>query len=159
MTRRWSSAKDMLEARSEMQSSGCRVWRGSLNSDGYASVSGFYWGRFYQVTKAHQLSYIVYNGEYNRDKVIRHSCHTPACINPEHLSTGSRLDNMRDMVLAGRSSDNRGIKNPANKLTEGEVRQIRDLCKIMMYIHIAPLYSITPTAVGYINRKVTWGHI
>ncbi|WP_106607029.1 HNH endonuclease [Shimia abyssi] len=27
---------------------------------------------------------------------IRHRCHNRRCINPEHLETGSRADNLRD---------------------------------------------------------------
>lgn len=30
------------------------------------------------------------------DNVIRHRCHNRLCINPDHLTIGSRADNKRD---------------------------------------------------------------
>ncbi|WP_121095621.1 HNH endonuclease [Roseinatronobacter ekhonensis] len=30
------------------------------------------------------------------DEVVRHRCHNRRCINPEHLTLGSKADNKRD---------------------------------------------------------------
>ena len=34
---------------------------------------------------------------------IRHLCHNPSCVNPDHLATGSHAENMGDRVVANRS--------------------------------------------------------
>ena len=36
--------------------------------------------------------------------VVRHLCHNPRCINPEHLAEGTHQDNANDRVAAGRSA-------------------------------------------------------
>jgi hypothetical protein len=35
------------------------------------------------------------------DEVVRHRCHNPLCINPDHLMLRSRADNKRDDWEAG----------------------------------------------------------
>ena len=32
----------------------------------------------------------------NEEEVIRHACHNPVCINPDHLQQGRRGDNLED---------------------------------------------------------------
>lgn len=58
---------------------------------------------------------------------VLHHCDNPCCINPEHLYTGTHADNTRDMVVRGRAPGNSmpGVRNPATKLTEAQVSQIR----------------------------------
>lgn len=41
------------------------------------------------------------NGYY--PEIVRHTCDTPLCINPDHLVEGSPLDNVSDRVQRGRS--------------------------------------------------------
>lgn len=59
------------------------------------------------------------------EKVIRHKCDNPACVNPRHLVAGTQLDNVKD-----RDSRNRGVfltgdRNGNAKLSTGEVSLIR----------------------------------
>ena len=57
--------------------------------------------------------------ELNAGEQVNHTCHRPGCINPEHLYIGDQLENIRDMVVAGRARSGR------TKLTAEQVRQIR----------------------------------
>lgn len=47
--------------------------------------------------------------------VVRHTCDTPHCTNPDHLELGTQADNMRDKVTRGRTAKAR------TKLTSAQV--------------------------------------
>jgi hypothetical protein len=46
--------------------------------------------------------YELKNGIMPKGMVIRHTCDTPWCVNPEHLLIGTFKDNTRDMIDRGR---------------------------------------------------------
>ena len=51
-------------------------------------------------TYKHRLVYIDAHGlrlEDITDKVVRHNCDNPRCLNPDHLELGTQADNSRDM--------------------------------------------------------------
>jgi len=74
----------------------CLVWQGSLTVAGYS--------RFVDMGKAGSGHRAVarLSGLDIEGRVVRHSCHNRACINPEHLSVGTDADNVKDMDNAGR---------------------------------------------------------
>lgn len=46
---------------------------------------------------AYRFIYCVLNElPLSNEEVVRHRCHTRHCINPDHLTHGSRLDNKQD---------------------------------------------------------------
>jgi len=102
---------------------GCWIWKACKNKDGY--------GKFrYQkdAIKSHRFSYCLHNIcslESISEFVIRHSCHNPSCVNPDHLSTGTNQDNVNDMIAAGRQVILRGEAHGRCKLTDEQVRAIR----------------------------------
>jgi len=104
----------------------CWLWTGAL-TEGYGRiliVSAMVDGRReVHDDYAHRVSYWLETGIWPGKNDIRHSCHNRACVNPRHLSTGTRADNMQDMVEAGRSLV--GELQPNHKLTWGLVRWAR----------------------------------
>lgn len=59
-------------------------------------------------------SYLLHNiilddkiGGFSSGDISRHLCHTPKCINPDHLVAGTHADNAQDKIDADRS--NRGV--------------------------------------------------
>jgi hypothetical protein len=58
------------------------------------------------------------------NNVILHSCDNPKCINPQHLSQGTKPDNVADMVSKGRQS--KGMTHN-RKLSLDEVIEIKKL--------------------------------
>ena len=51
-------------------------------------------------TYKHRLVYIDTHGlrlEDIADRVVRHRCDNPGCLNPDHLELGTQADNSRDM--------------------------------------------------------------
>lgn|SRR3990167_850289 len=55
---------------------------------------------------AHRLSYRLFKGEVPKGMVVMHSCDTPPCVNPEHLSIGTQAANMADKMRKGRHRGN-----------------------------------------------------
>lgn len=91
-------------AKVDKRTDGCWFWKGCLTSGyGVIAVNG-------KVVKAHRLSYELFKGPVLPGFDVCHSCHNRQCVAPDHLSAGSRADNMRDMVLAGRHRN--GILDP-----------------------------------------------
>lgn len=80
--------------------SGCIEWTGFKNRLGYGSVS---WHS--KTWMAHRLMYAVHYGPHDPWLDVRHSCDNPGCVNIEHLSLGTRSDNMRDSVDRRRSKN------------------------------------------------------
>lgn len=67
----------------------CWDWNGhTTNNLGYA---------FFNLNKkiryAHQFSWILFNGEIPKNRLVKHKCRSLSCTNPDHL----RLNNSREM--------------------------------------------------------------
>lgn len=83
---------------------GCWEWNSSKNNRGYGMFSCRGLG-FRNKKLAHRLSYEFHNGPIDAGKHILHACDNPSCVNPDHLSCGSRSDNMRDCSNKFRSGN------------------------------------------------------
>nr|MBA3891683.1 HNH endonuclease [Gemmatimonadaceae bacterium] len=85
----------------------CWIWIGAKNPAGYgqlrikSAMGGF------RISLAHRLSYELYVGPIPTGLVVMHSCDTPSCVNPAHLSVGTQADNLRDAGTKGRMSRGR----------------------------------------------------
>jgi len=90
----------------------CWKWTGSLNSSGYGFLKIM--GR---VRLAHRASYEISVGAIPLGMCVMHSCDNPACINPDHLSLGSHLENMRDMRTKGRGASKLDLES-ASRIRE-----------------------------------------
>lgn len=59
---------------------------------------------------------------------VLHRCDNPPCCNPQHLFTGSYLDNTRDAISKNRKFvAGSGVSSPRSKLTSSEVKSVREL--------------------------------
>ncbi len=74
-----------------VQEGECLIWTGALNTDGYprAGIAGN------SNIKLHR--YVCSHYHDIKDKVVRHTCDNPLCLNPLHLIPGTAADNVRDM--------------------------------------------------------------
>lgn len=105
-----------------LSESGCWIWSGDTNDDGYGRI---YLGDKKRVL-AHRYSYEKFNGEIPSGLCVCHKCDVPSCINPDHLWLGTHAQNMSDRNKKGRArgGSNCGEKSPASKLTEPLVIEI-----------------------------------
>ena len=81
---------------------GCHLWAGTVvKSTGYGEIKidG-------KKVSAHCASWIAHRGEIPSGSVVMHKCDVRSCVNPDHLSVGSRKDNSSDMSKKGRGSFN-----------------------------------------------------
>lgn len=52
--------------------------------------------------RTHRLSWKFFHGEIKNGLCICHHCDNPLCVNPDHLFSGTQLDNIKDMELKNR---------------------------------------------------------
>lgn len=96
----------------------CAEWPHRVNNHGYGVVV-FERKQHY----AHRVSYELHNGPIPDGLHVLHSCHNPACVNPNHLRVGTPADNTVDKLQAGRQAQ--GDRHGHSKLSEELVRAIR----------------------------------
>ena len=109
---------------------------------------------------AHRLSYEICKGPIPEDRIVRHMCHNPSCVNPHHLVVGTQQDNMDDMNNADRGVYLRGSKHANSLVNEQDVIDMRtqfangvrpkDICK---------QYPLKIHAVRNILNRKTWKHV
>jgi hypothetical protein len=107
--------------------------------------------------KAHRIAFFIFNSRQpNLDLDICHSCDNTLCVNPAHLSEGTRSENLQDMVRKGRRVFNtpKGDRNPCVKLSDATIQEIRDryVPRVVTTRQLAKEYGV---ARSLIHRIVT----
>lgn len=135
----------------------CWEWQRTTNGQGYGEirVNG-------RMVYAHRLAYALGAGPIPDGMHILHSCDNPRCINPAHLSPGTRSKNMKECSERGRARIPKPIKlgeeNGASKLTEVDVRSIRRLLgQGLTQQSIADRFGVSRRTVSDINLGKKWG--
>jgi len=132
----------------------CWLWTGTKDTDGYGVLK-----IAKRMHKAHRLAFqFAFGWLPQRGRFICHKCDTPACVNPRHLYAGLPCDNSFDMVSRGRSA--RGERDAASRLTEADVRLIRQrLAAGAAKRALAREFRVSDTAIRYIGAYRTWRHV
>jgi lambda repressor-like predicted transcriptional regulator len=126
----------------------CWLWQAAINSEGYGQFS--FGGR---LRGAHVVATLL--SGCGPCEVVRHICNTPACVNPNHLLTGTTLDNVQHRVACGRSAHGEG--NGRSKLTADQVKLIRQAD--LPIATLARQYGVDPKTIRSILTRKTWKHI
>lgn len=150
----WSAlpANERLMAKIRIEGD-CWMWTGSTDKDGYGRLSAKIGG--VALKKAHTVSYTLRTGELvPKGKLLMHSCDRPGCVNPDHLSVGTALENSRDMVAKGRVPDQTGENAPGAILTAAMAVAI--LSDARTYAVIAKDFGIAASTVGSLKQRVSW---
>ena len=125
----------------------CLLWTGAVNSGGYPVT----WENGKTIYKHRQVARAA------AGDVVLHSCDTPACINPKHLSIGTHAQNSKDMVTKNRQA--KGERCHLARLTESQVKDILSVKGDMSSREAAALFQCSKTNILDIwNRKI-WRHI
>lgn len=98
---------DRFMAKVEAASSGCWLFAGAHDRDGYAifSLRG-------RAIRAIRFVLWVRDGRrVPKNRVVLHKCDNPGCVNPDHLSVGTQRQNVHDCIAKGRFHSQRGGQN------------------------------------------------
>lgn len=127
----------------------CWLWTGALCTSGY----GVFGIESKKIVLTHRLSLEWALGRSIIEGLVaRHKCRNRHCVNPEHLEEGTSKDNGQDKIRDGTSP--RGLKNGRCKLTEEQVRFIRDDTRPQK--DIATEYIISQNTVSQIKTGKIW---
>jgi len=136
----------------------CLIWGGARfrRSYGLISVNG-------KLRRAHRVAYELAHGPIPAGYVVMHSCDTPACINPAHLSAAPQAINAKDMHIKGRARFLLGEDAVHGKLTAQNVREIRR--RFVTYDRtngaraMAREFGVTHPSIMAIVHGKAWAHI
>lgn len=145
----WHSLKTRFEKVDKKQNGDCLEWAGCL-CNGYGVMT--YKSKSY---KAHRLAYELHNGVKIGNKVVRHTCDNPKCVNPSHLILGSHADNINDRDERNRTA--KGENAGRAKLTNNDAVKIREMREQgMTYASIAKSYPVCETSIRSVCLKLTY---
>jgi len=94
-------------------------------------------------------------GQLSKGLCVCHTCDNRMCININHFFLGTKGDNNLDRKNKNRTARFPGEKNPKNKLTESQIKEIRAI-KGLTHKQIAKMYGITRGHVTNIKRMYNW---
>lgn len=126
----------------------CWLWQAGKFAKGYGMVnlgrdeSGKQWTEY-----AHRIAYVLAKGPIPKGAVVRHSCDTPACVNPRHLKLGTQADNVNDAAVQGHYNQPHPL---AQRVTDAQVRDIRESSE--PGVVLAKRYGVTPSCISQIRH-------
>jgi len=152
--------KSLLAKVERVTESGCWIWMGCVNENGYGRVgAGNFQTNGSKTISAHRLSWRLFVGDIPAGMHLCHRCDVPSCVNPSHLFIGTPRDNIHDAIRKGRARRGklRGEAHGRALLTE------RDVIEILVTPGSARLvsekYGVSQGAIEQIRRGKNWTHI
>ena len=137
----------------------CWEWQAYRDRDGYGHIRMD--DLAHTDAGAHRVSYELAFGHIPDGMMVCHRCDNPRCVNPEHLFLGTNTDNMRDRSAKGRKAGPAGIKQHNSKLTEEQVKAIRERYAaggVTMY-QLAAEYGVGAGPICNIIHRKSWKHV
>lgn len=137
----------------------CWLWKANKINNKYGSFGIFNEKGQFRNTTAHRVSYLLKHGHIPNKFDICHTCDNPPCVNPKHLFSGSRKENMKDACTKGRMQ--KGEAHYKAKLTESQVIKIRNehIPYKFSFKKLAKRYNVSYRTIRVIIERKAWKHI
>jgi len=141
-------------------SSGCRIWTGAVQRNGYGAfkIDG-------HKIDAHVASWRIANGgiAVPLGQLVMHKCDCRMCVNPEHLQIGTASENMKQANQDGRGDDfiSLGERHYKAKLTEALVRELRSEYATgnISGRKLADKHGLVYATVKSVLQRKSWKHV
>ncbi len=137
----------------------CWLWTGPFTTRGRPR----FWTAPKQGVYAHRYIYEQLIGPIPDGLYVCHHCDNPACVRPDHLFVGTQDDNMKDMVAKDRANKPKGESNGRAKLTEDDVRYIRQNYKFRSPTYgrkaLAERFGVDVVTIRAILIRKLWSHV
>lgn len=140
-------ARYIAQGKVDIHTNGCWLWNRGKNQKGYGlvKING-------SMRPVHRLVLGEKLGRAVRSGMDAcHKCHTPSCVNPDHLYEGTRRQNVQDMIDAGRAGQRARYRSDDFLL---EVR--KSLLKGESQSSIAARLNVNKSTISRINTGKTW---
>lgn len=150
--------RSRFAAKYAVAQNGCWLWTDGTNRRGYGRMCI---PRPARAELAHRISYALHKGDLANGEVVMHSCDTPACVNPDHLSAGTQAENLQDMVSKGRwGGDRNQPKGPDHHNAKLTLEQVQDILSCRESGRkCAARHGVHLTTVQRIRKRETWAHV
>jgi hypothetical protein len=126
----------------------CWLWTGHKSKYGYGgtTVNG-------KRQSAHRVSSLLEHGRWP-EPFCYHHCDKPACVRPSHLFEGEGPFFTQHPELV------QGDKNPAAKLTNAQVLEIRRLIALKKKnSQIAKMFGVSSSTISHIRTGRKWSDV
>ncbi len=141
---------------------GCRLWLGSVNDDGYGTFTiGSRTTGDRKTLSAHRFGYKHLVGPIPPGLSVCHTCDIRPCQEPSHWFLGTQATNIADMIAKGRAVPLVGIRNGRAKLTEDDVRLIRQLLATGLYTRkqLSEQFGVAPPQITRLRKQESWRNV
>jgi len=131
----------------------CLEWPFATLEDGYGV-----WGLDGRMSRAHRHICALAHGAPPSDRhQAAHSCGKGhlGCVNPRHLRWATPAENQHDRLAHGTAG--RGSRCGTSKLSEADVRSIRQMAGKVSQTEIAVQFGVKQSTVSGIVRRRSWG--
>lgn len=137
----------------------CWPWLGGTGGKGRHRYGRVVWrGKIRQAT---HVALELTGSVLRPGNLVRHSCDTSLCCNGyRHLVLGTTQQNVNDRVSRNRSS--RGESRPCHRLSEAEVRSIREEGKLRRHgaqVAMAQRYGVSRETIRLILKGKAWSSV
>ena len=136
---------------------GCWNWSAGTDKNGYGyfTING-------NTFRAHRFSYEYFYGQITTGLLVLHSCDNPSCVNPNHLSEGTILDNAKDRIERGRQVDLRGGRSGTAVYSDKDIVELLEGIisrKFQLRSDVLQYYDMTENVLANILNRRCWTNI
>lgn len=155
LDKRVSKAWKFLHDHTEHHEDACLIWPFARKKNGYGTVPK----DRRPAVASREMCRLAHGEPPTQKHEAAHSCGNGhlGCVNPKHLSWKTHVENAADMIEHG--TRQMGQDNPSSKITEDDVRHIRQLYVTMSCAEIGGIFGLSASNIWLIATNKTWKHV